>query len=323
MAILDIKKKLEEDKLAAAKSNATVATKPIKSGLPIVRPDGVKTPVTPKRTIPTIYPDGVKTPVSNRIVLRPGPPVRSNIRVAPRKVEKDTVAAPKYHTLESDPNMGWQERIARNRDLDANYRNSLGLQTDRYTAGLQSSTSTKNTRIGVQGDRDTRNLIEQGLAARQKVAGSQASALQEGRISANREENEAQREFTTRSSDIAYSRDQADKSIASKNKERSRRTEEALRLISEGRITKDEQVKDYATKGLGGVKGLRYGSASAPKNFKRIAPTYIKRLGARGEEVIEKVSPEGVFDPTTGASKYDLTKLTPEEKEAMLKRMLQ
>ena len=74
--------------------------------------------------------------------------------------------------------------------------------------------------------------------------------------------------------------------------------------------------------GSSSVQGLRISPAQDPKKYERIAPRFEKTLERGGQEVVTQVSPGGYFDPATGESKYDLTKMTDQEKDHMLDELL-
>ena len=270
--------------------------------------------------LPVVQPRKTKRPVVNRIQLVPGAPAKSNIRIVKVKDPSPQVKAPEYLTKENAPGVGWQARMRRNDSLDQNYRTQLELQNRTALAGLQSRTDLQKTKLGISGDKAVRGMIEGGLNSRQESAANATASLQQQRLDAARGENALDRAFRTASSDVAYDRQTELLSTANAYKDKSDRTAQALELLREGRITSDEQLKKYLTKGPTASPGLKYGSAKAANKLERVAPIYMKRLGTGGE-TIEEVSPGGYFDPTTGTTTFDTRQA--DAKNEVLKKLLE
>lgn len=188
--------------------------------------------------------------------LTPGRPMApvydansSRFARSPGAAPEGSGLAPVYFTRENAPGMGWQERMARNKDLDANYRKQLGnvslenIAKERTRRALDttrmSTESSERIAIGQRAgaleraelasrtQKDIRSAIEAGLGARQALGQK-----------FTREEREAGQEFSATQAEL--NRDAGMQQIRSRS----------AATLAAGGILEPSQLPEYERTGF-------------------------------------------------------------------------
>lgn len=235
------------------------------------------------------------------------------------KPERPKVEEPTYFTRENSK-LGWQERIARNRELAENYRAALSSGTQQYSTDVQGVSSASTAALRNQGDLAVRRMQERGLGSRQEAQITHEAALQRGRQAAAAGERSFLREQAE--ADRAFRGGQAE---AERTFGLRRQREAAVPgLLAGGNIEGPAQAELYTRHGPGSVYGLKPTPDKGPR-FKYIAPTVTTDL--EGNPQI--ATPAGAFDPTIGITKYEAPVLdtlledsSPEDQDALLEELL-
>lgn len=239
------------------------------------------------------------------------------------KPERPKVEEPTYFTRENSQ-LGWQERIARNRELAENYRAALSSGTQQYGTDVQAVSSASTAALRNQGDLAVRRMQERGLGSRQEAQITHEAALQSGRLAGQQAAAAGERSFLREQSeaDRAFRGEQAAEDRASGLR---RQREAAVPgLLAGGNIESPAQAELYTRHGPGSVYGLKPTPARGSR-FEYIAPTVKTDLEGRPQIA----TPAGTFDPTTGITKYEAPVLdtllegsSPEDQDALLEELL-
>lgn len=245
------------------------------------------------------------------------PAQRQRQALQARPIAEATLEKPEYHTKKNSPDMGWQERTARNKQLDENYRTGMRAQSSEGIAQKGNAADIKRTQMGVDNSMALRKEIESGLDTRQEgrqtFLGNQQTA-----------------KFDQQDKTLATSQDGAMALAGLKEKYQTKRDltlnnykkqaqnqAEAGDLLHSGRFANERQYKDYVEWGPSGVQGL---NVQPPKSFSRVAPKYGKRM-VKGREESFLQTPGGRFDKATGKTTYDVESMSLEEIDALMKQL--
>jgi len=228
------------------------------------------------------------------------------------------VAEPEYFTKENSGGMGWQERIARNKDLASNYRTALTTQTQSNVAGTTAGSAANVAALRNTGNLAVRGLQEEGLGGRQATQQAHEASLQQQRIGAQQEAVKAGQSFQESQAgtqrDFQLGRDEANREAGLV----SGRERDALGLLKSGALTDESQFSNYATFGPQGIRGLNIPSGGKQKSYKYVPP--VVKTDLRGESNV--VVPPGTFDPSTGTTKYDVKDLPTGDLDKMIQALL-
>jgi hypothetical protein len=212
--------------------------------------------------------------------------------------------APNYFTKENAPTMGWQERIARNNQLDANYRAALGATSREGIATGTNRTSIIREGMGnitardIASNRDEAYL--KGAIARTRGALASRQLMEEG---LDRRQT-SRHEYLTgeQQSKFDFLEGESEKERLSRIQQIRERG--AIDLVESGALDEPQQVRDYMRSdefspgGLGEVESFR---KPPTRRYKYIAPTTKTRTDLKSG-VVEPVTIDqgGVFDETSG-----------------------
>lgn len=240
-----------------------------------------------------LTPAKVKAPIYDRSpgLFRRDPGVQENM----------PEASPVYFSKENAPEMGWQARMARNRDLDANYRSALGHSSaekianegtrraitekgmgtaslEKIAAGRQATDITRTgminkNRLGV------RSSIEAGLGARQAMGQTFA-----------RGERVAGQDFASEEGEKTFGRNMI-----------LNRETLAADLVKNKILTDSDQVSDFNEEGLGGVDDFSVPKTTDYKHISSVTGEFTDLK--RGVTESRELTPSRVFDAASGTYK--------------------
>jgi hypothetical protein len=244
--------------------------------------------------------------------------------------------------------MGWQERTARNAQLDANYRAALGASSSEGIAADANRTSIVREGMG--------NRTAKDIAQGRDRTDLKTTRIRTGALIANRNTMEAgmdrrqgsQQDFLSAEQEKKYGWLEGESEKERLARIQAIREGKAADMVGSGVFTDPRQVKDYMGDpeydyegGLGAVDN--FNQATKGSEFQYVPPQFKSRMDLkRGVTESVEVSPEGVlnkssgnirrtvdeesivnkyFDSATGTSKIPIDKLTGAEIDILIKKL--
>ena len=201
--------------------------------------------------------------------------------------------------------MGWQERIARNAQMDANYRAALGTSSAEAIEGSRSRTAL--TREGMS------NRTVRDVARGRDETTIAATGMRTGALIANRRTMEAglDRRQGKRQEFLGTQQENKFDFVGGENEKNRESRIQAIResgavdLAKSGVLEDPQQVRDYMESdefsdgGLGAVESF---NKVESRDYQYVPPQFKTRTNLKeGIVESEEVSPERVFDKTRGA----------------------
>ena len=239
----------------------------------------------------------------NEMVLSPIRPNTPNVRRAPLVQRPDApVAAPTEPTLLTKENstLGWQARIAANRDLMDNYRTRLQTTTQEGIAGASDRSALERTRASNASAEQIAAGNNAAAAARQAAGATSEAALLGTKISADEQMKEADRAFTEKQTGRREVFDQGMEERKQQAILDAQREATGAELFSKGAFESPEAYQNFTR--MGSIGGMKV--PTQQRELKYIEPVFEKTSDPNATP--RMLVPPKVFDPATGESKYDL-----------------
>ena len=251
-------------------------------------------------------------------------PVRPNAPRAPLVQRPDVpVAAPKAipePTLLTKENstMGWQARIAANRELMDNYRTQLQTTAqagitegaDRSALERTRATNASAERIATRGNT--------AAAARQAAGATSEAALLGTQIAAEERVKGADRDFAEKQTGR---REVFDENMAKRNQQSlldMQREATGAELFTRGAFESPGALQNYTRFGPSSVGGMKV--PTQQQELKYYAPVFDTNVSANGAPRV--LVPPMVFNPITGETTYDLEDVPEEDAIAIAQKRL-
>lgn len=204
--------------------------------------------------------------------------------------------------------MGWQERTARNAQMDANYRAALGYASSEGIAADTNLTSLAKEGMGNRTARD--------IAQRRNRTAIEGTRIRTGALITNREAMEAgmdrrqgsRQEFLSGEQEKKYGFLEGESEKERESRLQLYREQGAVSLASSGVLKEPQQVSDYMGDpqdyeidpgGLGAVDKFDTPTGKGV-NFEHIPPIFGKETDEKFREKSVEVAPRGRFDPVKG-----------------------
>lgn len=240
----------------------------------------------------------------DEILLSPIRPNAPNVRRAPLVQRPDTPVAPTEPTLLTKENstLGWQARIAANRDLMDNYRTQLQTTTQAGIAGASDRSALERTRASNASAEQIVAANNAAAAARQDAAATSEASLLGTKISAEERMKEADRAFTEKQTNRREVFDQGVEERRQQALLDAQREATGVELFSKGAFESPEAFQNYIR--FGSVGGMKV--PTQQKELKYFEPVFEKNSNLKAGEAPRMLVPPRVFDPATGETKYDL-----------------
>lgn len=254
----------------------------------------------------------------DEMVLSPIRPNAPNVRRAPLVQRPDTQVAPTEPTLLTKENstLGWQARMAANRDLAENYRTQLQTTTQAGIAGASDRSALERTRASNMSAEQIAAANNAAAAARQDAAATSEASLLGTKIGADEQMKEADRAFTEKQTSRREVFDQGMEERKQQALLDAQREATGAELFSKGAFDSPEAFQNYTR--LGSVGGMKV--PSQQKELKYLEPVFEKNVGAN--VVPRMLVPPKVFDPSTGESRYDMTDVPTADAIVMAEKIL-
>ena len=253
------------------------------------------------------------------MVLSPIRPNTPNVRRAPLVQRPNVpVAAPTEPTLLTKENstLGWQARIAANRDLMDNYRTRLQTTTQAGIAGASDRSALERTKASNASAEQIAAGSNAAAAARQAAGATSEAALLGTRISADERMKEADRAFTEKQTGRREVFDQGMEERKQQTILDAQREATGAELFSKGAFVSPEAYQNFTR--MGSVGGMRV--PSQQKDYKYFEPVFEKNPDP--STTPRMLVPPRVFDPATGESKYDLENVPTADALAMAEKII-
>lgn len=253
----------------------------------------------------------------DEMVLSPIRPNSPNIRRTPL-VQRPDVPRPTEPTLLTKENstLGWQARMAANRDRAENYRTQLQTTTQAGIAGASDRSALERTRASNMSAEQIAAANNAAAAARQAAAATSEASLLGTKIGAEEQMKEADRAFTEKQTSR---REVFDRGMEEQKQQAIRdaqREAAGVELFSKGAFESPEAFQNYTR--LGSVGGMKV--PTQPKGLKYFEPVFEKNVGAN--KAPRMLVPPRVFDPATGETKYDLENVPEADSIDMAEKIL-
>lgn len=238
----------------------------------------------------------------NNMVLSPLRPTSPNIRrntfvarpEAPKALQEPTLLTKENSTL------GWQARIAANRDLMDNYRTQLQTTTQTGIAGASDRSALERTRASNASAEQIAAGSNAAAAARQAAGATSEAALLGTKISAEEQMKDADRAFTEKQTGRREVFDQGMEERKQQAILDAQREATGAELFSKGAFESPKAYQDFTRSGsVGGMK-----VPTQQKDYKYFEPVFEKTSDPNATP--RMLVPPKVFDPSIGETRYDL-----------------
>lgn len=237
----------------------------------------------------------------DEMVLSPIRPNTPNVRRAPL-IQRPDAPGPIEPTLLTKENstLGWQARMAANRDRAENYRTQLQTATQAGIAGASDRSALERTRAS---NTSAERIAAEGnaaAAARQAASAASEASLLGTKIGAEEQMKEADRAFTEKQTSRREVFDQGMEERKQQAIRDAQREATGAELFSKGAFESPEAFQNYTR--LGSVGGMKV--PSQQRELKYFEPVFEKNVNAN--RAPRMLVPPMTFDPATGETKYDL-----------------
>lgn len=255
----------------------------------------------------------------NDMVLSPIRPNTPNIRRTPLVQRPDVpVATPTEPTLLTKENstLGWQARIAANRDLADNYRTQLQTATQAGIAGASDRSALERTQASNASAERIAAGSNAAAAARQAAGATSEAALLGTKISAEERMKDADRAFTEKQT---IRREVFDQGMEERKQQAildAQREATGAELFSKGAFESPGAYQNFTR--MGSVGGMKV--PTQQRELKYIEPVFEKNVDAN--RVPRMLVPPKTFDPSTGETKYDLENVPDADAIAMAEKII-
>lgn len=262
----------------------------------------------------------------NDMVLSPIQPNTPNVRRTPLVQRPDVpvatptepVATPTEPTLLTRENstLGWQARIAANRDLADNYRTQLQTATQAGIAGASDRSALERTQASNASAERIAAGSNAAADARQAAGATSEAALLGTKISAEERMKDADRAFTEK---LTSRREVFDQGMEERKQQAIRdaqREATGAELFSKGAFASPEAYQNYTR--LGSVGGMKV--PTQQRELKYLEPVFEKTSDPNATP--RMLIPPRAFDPATGETKYDLENVPEADSIAMAEKIL-
>jgi hypothetical protein len=254
----------------------------------------------------------------NDMVLSPIRPNTPNVRrnafvarpEAPKALQEPTLLTKENSTL------GWQARIAANRDLADNYRTRLQTTTQAGIAGASDRSALERTSASNASAEQIAARSNAAADARQVAAKDADISLQNSRISAEEQMKEADRAFTEKQN---IRREVFDRGMEERRQQAildAQREATGAELFSKGAFESPEAYQNFTR--MGSVGGMKV--PTQQKDYKYFDPVFEKTSDPNATP--RMLVPPKVFDPSIGETRYDLENVPTADAIAMAEERL-
>ena len=257
----------------------------------------------------------------NDMVLSPIRPNTPNVRRAPLVQRPDVpVATPTEPTLLTKENstLGWQARIAANRDLADNYRTQLQTTTQAGIAGASDRSALERTQASNASAERIAAGSNAAAAARQAADATSEAALLGTKISAEEQTKAADRAFTEKQTGRREVFDQGMEERKQQALRDAQREATGAELFSKGAFESPEAFQNYARFGPSYTGGMKV--PSQPGKYTNVEAVFEKnpQPGVPPRMLV----PSYVLNEVTGEKVYDLENVPEADAIAMGERII-
>jgi hypothetical protein len=240
----------------------------------------------------------------NTFVARPEAPE------APKALQEPTLLTKENSTL------GWQARIAANRDLMDNYRTQLQTTTQAGIAGASDRSALERTRASNASAEQIAAGSNAAAAARQAAGATSEAALLGTKISAEEQMKEADRAFTEKQTGRREVFDQGMEERKQQAILDAQREVTGAELFSKGAFESPEAYQNFTR--MGSVGGMKV--PTQQRELKYIEPVFEKTSDPNATP--RMLVPPKVFDPAIGEVKEILEDVPTADAIAMAEERL-
>lgn len=264
----------------------------------------------------------------NDMVLSPIRPNTPNVRRTPLVQRPDVpvatptepVATPTEPTLLTRENstLGWQARIAANRDLADNYRTQLQTATQAGIAGASDRSALERTQASNASAERIAAGSNAAADARQMAENDAAMSRQMAENDAEEQMKEADRAFTEKQ---AIRREVFDQGMEERRQQAildAQREATGAELFSKGAFESPGAYQNYTRFGPSSVGGMKV--PTQQRELKYFEPVFEKTSDP--DTAPRMLVPPMTFDPSTGETKYDLEKAPDADAIAMAEKII-
>lgn len=256
----------------------------------------------------------------NDMVLSPIRPNTPNVRrntfiarpEAPKAISEPTLLTKENSTL------GWQARIAANRDLADNYRTQLQTTTQAGIAGASDRSALERTRASNASAEQIAAGNNAAAAARQTADAISEAALLDAKIGAEEQMKEADRVFTEKQTGRREAFDQVMEERKQQALLDAQREATGAELFSKGAFESPEAFQNYARFGPSYTGGMKV--PTQPGKYTNVEAVFEKnpQSGVPPRMLV----PSYTFNEVTGEKIYDLENVPEADSIAMAEKIL-